>query len=146
MLSFTCAQQQFIVHEGKFLFFKKLVLVIVNNNSFCTPFTLNTLCDEYKFHCSSSTWANILWHKRKAVVLTRLTFPLIQIKILLMENMHKCVCGLQVLNLITMLINTISKTARCSYEEWWMVHFLTMKFAYILGRLRVLRFTYFIIN
>ena len=50
-------------------------------------------------------------------MLTRLTFPLIQIKILLMENMHKCVCGLQVLNLITMLINTISKTARCSYEE-----------------------------
>ena len=41
----TCAQRQFICHDGNFFFsFFQNVGPIDSNNTLCTPFTLNALC------------------------------------------------------------------------------------------------------
>ena len=61
-------------------FFKKLVLLVVVNNTLpCIHFTLCTFCDEYKIYCSSSIWLNILLHRKREVLLTQLTCCLIQV-------------------------------------------------------------------
>ena len=65
-------------------FFKKFALSIVNDTLLCTHLTLYRLYNECKFHCSPTIWLNTLLQRRRAIVLTRLTFRSVQSYILFM--------------------------------------------------------------
>ena len=69
-------------------FCKKLVLLIINILLYI-HFTLYTFYVQYKVFCLPSVWLNVLSPRRSAAVLTQLTFQLVQIYILFIQNMNK---------------------------------------------------------